>query len=462
MNILLIAPASGHWRRAGRPKFFNGKTFRFSMLSLLTVAAETPPGHSIRLVDEQIEDIPWESNPDLVGITCMTALAPRAYEIADEFRARGVPVILGGMHPAFCPDEALAHADAILHGEAEGVWPEAVAAAERGRLGGVYRASEPFDLARLKPLPRHLMNSPRYGTIWAVQASRGCPHRCSFCSVSAFSGAAQRRRPAGKVIEEISTIPDNFFLFVDDHLTADRDYALELFRGLIPLGKRWVAQSTLAIAEDAEMLPLAARAGCIGIFAGLETFSSANLESVQKSHHCAARYRESVERLHAHGIGIEAGIVFGLDQDGPAVFEDTLKILDDLRIDAIQASIFTPLPGTPLFASMKDRILDRNWAHYDFHHPVFAPRRMSAEDLQAGHDWATREFYSPARIARRLARMAARPSGARCLPFAAALNAAYFGRVFRWKIQGWNPAERLPSPGRAIASAPPRSVLSRT
>jgi radical SAM superfamily enzyme YgiQ (UPF0313 family) len=424
----------------GRGRWFNGRTFRFSLLSLLTVAAETPVGVHIRIVDEQVEEVPWDESFDLVGITCMTALAPRAYEIAARFRQQGVPVVLGGMHPTLCAEEAIRHADAIVVGEAEGTWPQVVADAAAGRLGGIYRSPTPPDLGALKPPPRHLLDAGRYATVQAVQASRGCPHGCDFCAVSAFHQRTQRRRPVADVVSEIRALPGRLFIFVDDSLVADRAYALELFAALRPLRRRWVSQCTLRIARDPALLEAAAAAGCIGVFVGLETFSEDNLESVGKDCHRVEEYREGIRRLHAQGIGVEAGIVLGLPGDTPTTFRRTLARLEQLEVDVIQVSVFTPLPGTPRHAAMQERILDRNWAHYDFHHVVFEPWRLSAESLQAGHDWLTREFYRPWRIARRVWRHLWRPHRWGALPFVLAVNLAYLGRVLRWHIRGWDPA----------------------
>lgn len=438
MNILLIAPSSGKWRNVGRARLFNGKTFRFSLLSLLSVAAETPAGHEIRIVDEQFDDIPWDDPVDLVGITCMTALAPRAYAIADAFRARGIPVVLGGMHPTFCPEEALGHADAVVAGEAEGVWPRVVEEARDGRLRGIYRAETPTDLAGLQRPPAHLLKKGRYST-WAAEATRGCPHQCAFCAVSAFHQHRHRRRPVDEVAREVAAIPSHFFIFVDDNLTADREYARALFQRLAPLKKRWITQSSLEIADDEAFVQAAAEAGCVGVFVGLETFSETNLSGVQKTCNRTGQYRDQIRLLHRHGIGVEAGVVFGFDQDDPSVFARALEQLDELEIDMVQVSIFTPLPGTRQYELARDRITDRDWAHYDFHHVVFEPKKMSAEALQAGHDWITREFYRPWRIARRLARLVQRPRGWSTFPYAAAINLAYYGRIRRWGIQGWDP-----------------------
>ena len=439
MKILLIAPASGEWHGVGRTRVFGGRVFRFSLLSLLTVAAETPAGVEVRIVDEQVQDVPLDEAFDLVGITCMTAAAPRAFALADHFRGRGLPVVLGGMHPTLRPEEALAHADAVCVGDAEGSWGRIVEDARAGRLSGAYR-SAPGDLRALGRPPRDLLDQRHYGTVQAVQATRGCPHRCAFCSVAAFHGGRFRCRPVAEVAAEVAALPRRFFVFVDDNLIADRTYAVELFRALRPLRKRWITQASLDLADDPELVRLAAEAGCLGLFLGMETFSEANLASVDKGFNKVDRYRDRIRLLHAHGIGVEAGVVFGFDGDDAGVFRRTLGLLDDLEIDMVQVSVLTPLPGTPLHRDMAARIIDRDWSHYDFHHVVFEPRRMSSEELQAGHDWVTRAFYRPWRIARRLARMARHPRLWRALPFAAAIDLAYYGRTWRWEIGGWDPA----------------------
>ena len=186
MKVLLIAPTSGKWKQASKSKLFNGRTFRFSLLSLLSLAAVTPEDVSVKVVDEQIEDIPWNEQFDLVGITCMTALAPRAYEIAANFRAKKIPVVLGGVHPTLCPDDAIKHADAIVVGDAEGIWEKVINDARKGTLKKNYHNNQQPDLKGLKSVPRHLLHSRSYSTVNAAQATRGCPNGCDFCSVSAF------------------------------------------------------------------------------------------------------------------------------------------------------------------------------------------------------------------------------------------------------------------------------------
>ncbi len=398
------------------------------------MAAATPTGHRIRIVDEQLDAVPWDADAGLVGITCMTALAPRAYEIAARFRARGVPVVLGGMHPTLCTGEALGHADAVVAGGAEGAWPRAVADAVAGRLGGVYRGAPEDGLAGLGA-PRHdLIDRRRYAPVYPVEATRGCPNRCGFCAVSAFHGGAHSRRPVAEVAAELAAVADKYVLFMDDNLAADRGYARALFEALAPLGKRWMTQATLDVAEDPGFVAAAAESGCIGVFVGMETFSSGNLEAMEKGFNRIDRYRALVDAFHRNGIGVEAGIVLGFPEDGPETFARTLAALDAVGVDAVQFSIFTPLPGTPAHKRWAGRIFDWDWAHYDFHHTVFHPERMTAGQLQRGHDWITREFYRPWRIARRVGRHLARPRGWATLPFVAGVNLAYWARVRAWGI----------------------------
>ncbi len=406
MKILLVAPAVEKYLLRAGETLKEEKTFRFSLLSLLAVAACTPAEHEVIILDEHIEVLDFDQPVDLVGVTCMTAHAPRAYEIGAGFRARGVPVVFGGFHPTFLPEEALQHGDAVVVGEAEGVWPRVVADAARGRVKGIYRAEAPVDLATLRTPPRHLLKQHEYFTINTVQATRGCEHRCAFCSIHPFFGGRFRTRPVEQVVDELAAMPARHFLFIDDNLTNDPAYARALFHAMIPLGKRWVTQASLRLTEDRELLALASRAGCRGVFVGLESIDPATLAAVGKEPNRVERYRDAVKAYHDQGIGVEAGVMFGFEGDRPEVFERTLAFLDAAGIDAMQASVVTPLPGTQFYAEMAaaGRILDRNWRHYDFRHAVFQPRGMSPDTLQQGVDWIIREFYRLPRVLRRVAR----------------------------------------------------------
>lgn len=440
MRILLIAPAAGHWRQIGRRKAFNGKAFRFSMLSLLSVAALSPKDAAVRIVDEQVEDVP-DGPFDLVGITAMTAVAPRAYELCARFRARGIPVVMGGFHATLNHEEALEHADAVVIGPAYGAWQRICEDVQRGELRRVYYGDPDGEIP--VHLPRHLLAKNRYVTVSSTFATLGCRNRCRFCSIHPFHGGRRCVRDVADVAAEVAAFRDRFFVFVDDNLAQDRAYALDLFRALAPLKKRWVLQASMDIAGDPELLAAMRDAGCLGLFVGLESFSEEALSQNGKAFNRPRQYREAVRAFHRHGMYVEAGVIVGFDADDAAVFRRTLHMLEWIGVDAIQLSILTPLPGTALHDAMRERIIDEDWGHYDYRHVVFVPQQMTAEELQAGADWLIRSFYAPWRIFRRIGRWAALPGGWKHFVYPLGLNAAYWGRTWRFGIRGYDPARRL-------------------
>ncbi len=374
---------------------------RFSLLPLTTVASLTPPGHEVTICDEHVRPLDFDCDADLVAISFMTALAPRAYEIAAEFRRRGKLTVAGGYHPTFVTDETAQHFDAVVVGDAEGLWPALIRDAAEGSLKKIYRHAEAPDLAD-SPLPRRdlLRETARhYATTDAVQTGRGCLHRCKYCSITAFHNGGYRHRPVARVVEELRGIGREF-IFVDDNIIADPQYARELFHEMAPLRKRWVSQASITIADDPELLRLARKAGCHGLFIGVETINPANLATVGKGFNDTSSYAERIRRIREAGIGIIAGIIVGMDEDTTGVFESTLRFLLENRIDAIQVNILTPLPGTPLFDEMQreGRGTDFGWDRYDYRHVVFRPAGMTAGELQNGADWLYREFYRLDRI----------------------------------------------------------------
>jgi radical SAM superfamily enzyme YgiQ (UPF0313 family) len=403
LKLDLVSPTASIWRahHKGRPR--GPRVFRFSMLPSLAVAASMPGGVKTRIIDENVEPVDFDTDADLIGISFMTFNAPRAYEIAARFRDRGKTVIFGGFHPTFLPYEAIAHCDAVCVGEAEYNVPRMIEDFRAGRLQPIYR-SEPVDLADLPAPPRQLLQPRRYLTPNVLQATRGCPYRCKFCSIAAFHGYQIRTRPVEAVVDELRGLGRQV-VFMDDNIIGDRDYALRLFEAMIPLGKRWFSQCGIHMADDDELLSFAVRSGCGGLFVGLESLSQENLSRWTKGPNRAGEYVRQVRKLHKNGIAVYAGFVFGSDGDSPKVFQQTLDFLDEARIDALQATRLTPFPGTPLFDEMDraGRIFDKDWGHYDFGHVVFEPLHMSRETLDLGVAWISREFYSRRRVARRLA-----------------------------------------------------------
>ena len=378
MKILLVLPAGENVRvTPERPEVPKRAMLRFSVLSLTIVAALTPRRHEVRIVDENVEPLDFAADVDLVGITFMTALAPRAYQIAERFRARGIFVVGGGFHPTLCPAEASEHLDAVVVGDAEGAWERLLADFEAGQPRKLYAANACPRTELCTPIPRRDLLEPtskHYVTIHAVQTGRGCQHACRYCSVSAFHAQSYRQRALEDVIEELRGVPRDF-IFVDDNIVRSPDYARALFRAMIPLRKRWVAQCAIEIADDPELLHLAHAAGCRGLFIGIETANQDNLVAMGKQFNDSGRYRERLRRIRRQGIGIVAGMMVGFDHDGPAIFENCLRFLDRHGIDALQLNILTPLPGTPLFEDMRraGRITGCRWQDYDFRHVVFEP-----------------------------------------------------------------------------------------
>ncbi len=443
MRILLVLPAANHLRVSPADSQVPRRAMlRFSVLPLLTVAALTSKEHTVSICDENVEAVDFEAAVDLVGVSFMTALAPRAYEVAAEFRARGKIVIAGGFHPTLCADEVAEHFDATVVGDAEELWPRVLADAERGTLQRVYRHDTPADLSRT-PTPRRdlIARSARhYATTAALETGRGCAHGCRYCSITAFHQRTHRSRPLERVLAELQTLPRGV-MFVDDNIIGDRDYARALFTAMVPMNKRWISQCSIEIADDAELLALAKRAGCRGLFVGVETLSAENLRAVGKEFNDASRMLERLRTIRRAGIGVQAGVIVGMDADDVAVFERTLEFLERARVDALQLNILTPLPGTPLFEDFRraGRILDTDWSLYDFRHVVIRPARMTPVQLQAGADWLYREYYRPWRIVRRTLR-ALVALGPVAAWLAWKLNRTYRYDNVREKIVGRNPA----------------------
>ena len=403
-ELLLICTAPEDCRAKPGQRPVVSRFFRHTRLSLLSVAAATHDDWEVSLADEYVRPIDVDVEPECVGISFMTAGAPRAYELADEFRSRGIPVMAGGYHPTFMPEEAAGHFDAVCVGDAEPSWPRMLRDLEQGQLQPIYRSDPMAPLSRI-PLPRRdLLDPHEYFTRNSVQTSRGCPHRCTFCSITAFYGTHYRHRPAKEVVAEIAGLRGKIIIFIDDNLVVDRTYALELFHGLAGLKKHWYSQAELSIAQDPELLEAAVASGCKGLFVGLESLSDENLRRMEKGFCRPDQYFRDIETLHQNGIMVETGIVFGFDEDGPEVFPRTLEFLIDSRAELAQITPLTPFPGTPLFESLKreNRLLTTDWRYYDLFHAVFQPRKMSAEELQAGTDDVVQRFYSTRIISRRL------------------------------------------------------------
>jgi radical SAM superfamily enzyme YgiQ (UPF0313 family) len=428
MRVALICPAEQR-HRVGRQgeKPHLSRTLRSNRISLLAVAAATPEDVEVEIIDEYVQPIHFEEHYDVVGVSFMTGTAPRAYEIGDEFRNRGVTVVFGGYHPTFMPDEAIQHSDAICIGEGELNWPRMLEDFKNRKLQGFYRSEKHIDLRNLRFLRRDLLNRNHYLTTNLVLAGRGCPYSCDFCSVTYFFDQTYRTRPVNHIIHEISTLDGELILFGDDNIVGDRNFSKALFRALAPMKKKWMSQANISIAEDDELLRLAEGSGCKGIFVGLESLSSRSLNEVGKGFYKPCEYLTLIRKICDHGIAVMGGFVFGFDHDDTGVFERTIEFANRAQLAAAQIAILTPFPGTPLFSrlSKQGRIFDKDWSKYDFRHVVFKPSLMTPEDLQEGSDRVIKEFYSVSSILSRLLHNSSKWGLRNTLSYGLPLNLAY-------------------------------------
>lgn len=398
MKLLLITP------RWPKHSLWGRIFFRFPYLSLTMLAGLTDDAWDVTIVDENVEPIPYTPLPDLVGISLMTPLASRGYRIAQKFRDRGVPVVLGGIHPTMMPQEAGRYADAVVLGEAERTWPQVLADVKSDRLKAEYAAGGFHSLAHL-PMPRRdLLNRKAYFFIKTVQTTRGCPFDCEFCSVTAFYGRTYRTRPVADVLREIEAMGGGHIFFVDDNIIGRPDYAKKLFQALKPMKIKWFSQASLNITKDRDLLRLAAESGCGGLFIGFESLSQDTLKSLGKSPNSVKQYQAAVKAIHDQGIGIQGSFIFGADTDDHSVFSNVLRFTEKAHIEAAIFSVLTPFPGTKIYNKLQteDRILHHNWELYDMNHVVFKPRKMTPAQLQDGLIWAYRRLYGYPGIIKRL------------------------------------------------------------
>ena len=377
--------------------------------SLACLAALTPSDWDIRIIDENIEPLTSE-DADLVGITAMTSNAPRAYEISERYRRKGIKTVLGGVHASMLHDEAIQFVDSVVIGEAESVWETLVHDFEKNELKQSYRGKR-ISLEHLSR-PRNELYSNRYRFKASVQTARGCPMDCEFCSVTSLHGRTYRQRPIHEVLDEVETLNCKEFLFSDDNILGygkeAEERAIQLFRGMVEKGlnKRWVSQVGIDFANNLEVLQWAQKAGCSGVLIGFESINEETLRGMHKVRNLKVgvrNYREAIKKIHDHGIRIIGAFVFGSDGDREDVFERTAKFILDTKIDAAQLTTLTPLPGTRLYDRLRSegRLLYTNypddWKRYDLFEAVFRPKHMSPDELEEG----VRQVYE--RVASRLA-----------------------------------------------------------
>ena len=414
MKLFLINPSRG---KNAKGDFWDFKFERKILgqtslipLFLPTIAGATPKDVETRIIDEKVEEINFDEKVDIVGIGGMTSNITRAYEIADEYRSRGVKVVLGGIHASMMPEEASKHADSVVVGEADCLWPEVINDFKENRLKNNYKFTSYPNLEEIS-LPRHdLVKSEKY-VINQVQTTRGCPFDCEFCSVKVFSGQQFRLKKIDRIIEEIKSLKDSYhinvfgyklkapktLLFADDNLFGNKSHSKKLLEAIIPMKLTdWYCQASINVGKDKEILSMMKQAGCHSMIIGIESVVSESLSGYDKKINRVDEYAECLANIQSEGIKVLGSFVLGGDAEDDTVFEKTVKFIRDNNIVYSMVNILTPLPGTRLFKRLDEegRILHKNWEDYNFETVCFRPKKMSAKALEEGRRWVNKEIYS--------------------------------------------------------------------
>lgn len=427
MKVKMVLPAL---TEATSPLFRPIKYSLFPPLGLATLAAYCDPDDEVELCDEHVQRLRLDDRPDLVVIQAYITSARRSYEIADAYRARGVRVAIGGLHPTTLPDEAALHADHVFCGPGEDTWPRFLADLRARHPAPRYHSTQ-RTLVGAPPVRRDLIDRRRYLVPNSVVVSRGCPHRCDFCYRDSFfhGGRGFYTEPVDAALAEIDRLPGRHLYFLDDHLLGHKSFARELFAGLRGAGRVWQAAATVASVLDGDLIERAAEAGLRSLFVGFESVSEANMAAHGKHHNVGRDYERAITKLHDLGVMVNASFVFGMDDDGPDVFDRTVEWAVRHGVETATFHVLTPYPGTGLFSRMEaaGRLRHRRWDDYDTRHVVYWPRRLTPDQLEAGYWRAYRDFYRWRNIA---AGALTKPSLA-----GAARHAAYAG--------GWKKLEPL-------------------
>jgi len=377
-------------------------------LALPTLAALTPPDINVSIVDENVEPIDFEEKIDLVGISFMTPAATRAYEIADEFRKRGICVVLGGIHVSMLPEEGAKHADSVVIGEAEDIWSDLINDFKNGRLKNVYRCDTQADLNK-SPIPRWDLGKATLYNFHMLQISRGCPFDCDFCSVKVFLGEGVRYKPIGNIIKELEFLKKldtkKIIFFADDNILGDIEHLKDLLNSIMPLNIRWFCQASINLAQHSKLLEAMYKSGCRQVFIGFESLSQESLDLMNKGRtNRVNEYVAAVDKIHSYGISVFGSFMLGNDGDDKEIFSRTIEFINKSNIVFSLINIITPPPGTRLYKKLQEenRISTYDWEKYTGEWVCFQPKKMSAEELQQKYYITLQNIYSYDAILKRL------------------------------------------------------------
>lgn len=401
MHLTLVHPCIG--RRVGEPYI---QAWEMEPLPPATLAGLTPDAVEVDFYDDRMEPIPYDAPTDLVALSVETYTAKRAYQIASEYRRRGVPVVMGGFHATLVPEEVSRYCEALVMGEAEGLWQRVLEDADRGQLQRVYRQEGRPSLGRIRP-DRSIFEGKTYLPIGLIEAGRGCHFQCDFCAIQAYFNSTQTRRPIDDIVAEIEAMDKNLYFFVDDNITSRMNEAKALFRRLADLDIRWVSQASINAAHDEEFLELLEASGCQGVLVGFETLDPDNLEQMNKQFNTMrGGYEEALANFRAHDIRLYGTFILGYDKDTRQTIEEAVAFAKKHRLYMAAFNHLTPFPGTPLYDRLEDEgrlRYDKWWLDDDYRYNMvpFEPKNMTPREVQRACVDARADFYSVPSIARR-------------------------------------------------------------
>ncbi|HVQ00288.1 MAG TPA: radical SAM protein [Candidatus Thermoplasmatota archaeon] len=395
MKVLLVMPHP-HTRRSMFARF------TYPSLTMQQLAAITPPEHEVQIVDERFEDVPVRADYDVVAMTSLTYNSIRGYELADQFRSQGIPVVAGGYHASLLPDEAKQHADAVVIGEAELTWPRVLNDIANHTLKPFYRAERLVEPQEI-PAARHDIGA--YNPFAeAMQASRGCPTGCEFCAMQIVEGNRFRARPVDHLVDEAQSIKSRLIFFTDASLTISPPFSKTLFKALTPLNKHFDCFGNInVLSRDDELLRYAAEAGFSMWYVGIESISQENINAAGKSTNKVEEYGKAIRKIKEHGMLVTGFLMFGFDYDTPETFQRTLSAINEWDLDGISLSIMTPYPGTRLYQRMEQegRITCKDWSRYTEGNLNYNLQKLSEEQLFEGIQQIAKDYFSYRRILKR-------------------------------------------------------------
>ncbi len=394
MKLTLIHPSIG--RRINQPYI---RSWQMEPLAPAVISALTPREIPRVFYNDSLEPIPFDAPTDLVALNVEAYTAKRAYQIASEYRKRGVPVVMGGVHATLCPEDVAQYADAVVIGEADEIWQTVLADAERGALKAFYRPEGRPTRLHAHP-DRSIFGGKNYLPLGLIETGRGCHFRCDFCSVQSAYRHSYACHDIDDVIAEIKQQRRTLYFFVDDNFSSDVEHAKALLKALVPLKIRWVGQCSINAAGDEEFVQLLAESGCFGILIGFESLNPDNLKKMNKgSNLMKGAYETGLANLRRHKIRIYATFIFGYDEDDETSFETTFQFALEHKFYIAAFNHLMPFPGTPLYKRLEqeDRLLYEKWwldDTYRFNIIPFRPKNISPEQLQHGCLEARRKFYN--------------------------------------------------------------------